>query len=90
MRLPVPAALVLTLVLATGCSLFHHRKPVQPELPPAAGIQVEFRDRWIDRRAHELMTANAALTQADANQMAATEFAKQYPYVSAPDAKTGR
>jgi hypothetical protein len=89
MSLPVRAALVLTLVLAAGCSLVHPRKPAAPELPPGAGIQVEFHDRWIDRRTHELMAANPALTPAEAAQMAATEFAKQYPYVTVPETKTG-
>jgi hypothetical protein len=89
MRLPVPATLVLTLVLTAGCSLIHHKKAAAPELPPAVGIQVEFRDRWVDRRAHELMAANAAMTQAEANHMAAAEFAKQYPYVSAPPPQAG-
>jgi urocanate hydratase len=89
MRLLVPATLVLTLVLAAGCSLFHHKKPVTPEMPPAAGIQVEFRDRWVDRRAHELMAANASMAQAEANRMAEAEFAKQYPYVSAPEPQAG-
>jgi hypothetical protein len=89
MRPLVPAVLALTLVFAAGCSLFHHKKAAQPELPPAAGIEVEFRDRWIDQRARQLMASNAALTQAEATQTAATEFAQQYPYISVPKAKTG-
>ncbi len=87
MKLRVPAALALTLVFAAGCSLLHHKKAAQPELPPAAGIEVEFRDRWIDQRARQLMAANTALTPAEAAQTAATEFAQQYPYITVPGAK---
>jgi hypothetical protein len=87
MRRLLPAALVLTLALAAGCNLFHHKKAVAPELPPAAGIEIEFRDRWIDRRVHDLMATNATMTDSEARQQAAAEFAKQYPYVSAPAAK---
>ncbi len=81
MKFPVRAALVFALVLAAGCTLLHHRKPSAPEPPPSAGIETEFRDRWIERRVHDLMTANPALPEADARAAAAAEFAKQYPYL---------
>jgi hypothetical protein len=87
MKLRVPAVLAFTLVFAAGCSLFHHKKAGPPELPPAAGVAVEFRDRWIDQRARQLMASNAALTQTEATQTAATEFAQQYPYISVPNAQ---
>lgn len=87
MRRLLPAALVLTLALAAGCHLFHHKKAGAPELPPAAGVEVEFRNRWIDRRVHDLTATNPAMTDAEARQQAAAEFARQYPFVSAPAAK---
>jgi hypothetical protein len=79
----VPAALILLLALVTGCSLLHHkdRKNRQPELPPSAGIEAEFRDRWMNKRVHELLAAGTAATEDQAKQMAAAEFAKQYPYL---------
>lgn len=79
----VPAALALLLALAAGCSLLHHRdkKAGQPELPPSAGIEAEFRDRWMNKRVHELLVAGTAATEAEAKQTAAAEFAKQYPYL---------
>lgn len=80
----VPATLVLALTLATGCSLFHskNKKPGPPELPPAAGIEAEFRDRWMNKRVHELLGSGAAKTDDEAKQMAATEFAKLYPFAN--------
>jgi hypothetical protein len=78
-----PAALALLLALASGCSLLHHKdkKARQPELPPSAGIEAEFRDRWMNKRVHELLAAGAAATEDQARQMAAAEFATQYPYL---------
>lgn len=83
MKTSVPAVLVLALTLATGCSLFHSKskKAGPPELPPAAGIEAEFRDRWMNKRVHELLVAGTAATEAEAKQTAAAEFAKQYPYL---------
>ena len=80
----VPATLALLLALASGCSLLHHKdkKASQPELPPSAGIEAEFRSRWTNKRAHELLAAGAATTEDQAQQMAAAEFAKQYPYLT--------
>jgi hypothetical protein len=90
MKRLLPAALLLPFALAAGCNLFHHRKAAAPELPPAAGIEAEFRTRWIDRRVHDLLATNATMTEAEARQLATAEFAKQYPYVAAPAAATGR
>jgi hypothetical protein len=81
MKSPVPAALVIVVVLVAGCTIFHHKRATAPEPPPAVGIETEFRDRWVDRRVHELMTANPALPEAEARTAAAAEFAKQYPYL---------
>jgi hypothetical protein len=76
-----PAVLALLLALASGCSLLHHKdkQTRQPELPPSAGIEAEFRDRWMNKRVHELLAAGTAATEEAAKQMAADEFAKQYP-----------
>jgi hypothetical protein len=88
----VPAALVLALALATGCSLFHkkEKKLVTPALPPAAEIQADFRDRWVDRRTHELLAAGTAKTEEEARAMAAADFAKQNPFINPPANRTGR
>jgi hypothetical protein len=92
MKYFVPAALVLTLALATGCSLFHkkEKKVVTPELPPAAEIQAEYRNRWVERRTHELLAAGTAKTENEARAMAAAEFAKQNPFINPPATRTGR
>jgi len=82
-------ALLGVLALTAGCHLFHHQKAA-PELPPAAGIEAEFRDRWMDRRIHDLMATNANLSEAEARQMASAEFARQYPYVGLPPGKPAR
>ncbi len=74
-------------MLVAGCTIFHHKKAAPPEPPPSAGIETEFRDRWVDRRMHELMTANPALSEADARTAAAAEFAKQYPYLRTVNSK---
>ncbi len=87
MRFPVPAALAVAVVLVAGCAIFHHKKPTPPEPPPSAGIETEFRDRWINQRVHDLMTANPALPEADARTTAAAEFAKQYPYLRTVNSK---
>jgi len=85
----LPAVLLGALVITAGCHLFHHQKAA-PELPPAAGVESEFRDRWIDKRVHDLTAANPNLTEADARQTADAEFAKQFPYVSLPAPKPAR
>ena len=87
----VPAALVLTLSLATGCSLFHskNKNPGPPELPPAAGNEAEFRDRWMNKRIHDLLASGAAKTDDEAKQLAAAEYVKQYPYVGNANGPAG-
>ena len=83
--------LLLALALASGCSLFpsKSKKAGPKELPPAAEIEAEFRDRWIDRRAHDLLVAGNAKTEQEARTMAASEFAKQFPFIRASAAKSG-
>jgi outer membrane lipopolysaccharide assembly protein LptE/RlpB len=92
MKYFAPAALVLTLTLATGCGLFHKKdkRAVTPELPPATAIQAEYRDRWVERRTHELLAAGTAKTDDEARAMAASEFAKQNPFISPPATPVGR
>lgn len=84
MKSVVLAALALLLLSASGCALFRHKKHRQPELPPAVGIQTEFRSRWVNQRVHDLMNAKPAPTEAEARRQAEAEFAKQYPYVKIP------
>jgi hypothetical protein len=86
MKYFVPATLVLTLALATGCGLLHkkEKKVATPELPPAAAIQADYRDRWVERRTHELLAAGTAKTEAEARAMAAAEFARQNPFINPP------
>ncbi|MDD2763234.1 MAG: hypothetical protein PHE83_04565 [Opitutaceae bacterium] len=88
----VLAALVFTLALTAGCSLLHRKgkKAVPPELPPAAGVEAEFRDRWVSKRMHELLGSGSARTEAEARQMAAAEFAKLYPFVNSANRGAGR
>jgi hypothetical protein len=92
MKTPVPAVLVLALTLATGCSLFHSKSKMAgpPELPPAAGIEAEFRDRWMSKRVHELLVSGAAKTDDEAKQMAANEFAKLYTFVNSASSGASR
>lgn len=86
--------LLLTLALASGCSLLPSkaRKPSPTAIvqPPAAEIEAEFHDRWVDRRAHELMVAGTAKTDAEAKAMASAEFIKQFPYIRLPAEKSAR
>ena len=84
MKRLLPCVLLGVLALTAGCHLLHRKKKAAPELPPAAGIEAEYRDRWVDHRIHDLMSANPNLTEADARKTAETEFAKQFPYVSIP------
>jgi hypothetical protein len=89
MKYFVPAVL-FALAITSGCSLLHLKKSSKsgpPELPPAAGIEAEFHERWMDRRVHELLAAGDAKTEEDAKAMAAAEFAKQYPYIRVSAAK---
>ncbi len=83
MKSSVAALLVLFAALTAGCRLLHwHRKAA--ELPPARSVEVEFRTRWIQKRVGELMSSGAAKTEAEAQETAAQEFAKQYPFVRPP------
>ena len=88
----VRTVLVFLLVLAAGCGLFRSKdkKASQPELPPVAGIEAEFRERWLDQRVHQLLTSGAAKTEAEARQTAAAEFAKSYPFIATPKGETAR
>jgi hypothetical protein len=86
------SVLLLVLALASGCSLFAHKskKAGPKELPPAAEIEAEFRDRWIDRQIHELLLAHSAKTEDEARAMASAEFVKQYPFIRPSMAKNSR
>jgi hypothetical protein len=88
----VRTVFVLMLVLAAGCGLFRSKdkKVSQPELPPVAGIEAEFRSRWMDQRVHQLLTSGAAKTEAEARQTAAAEFARSYPFIAAPKGEAAR
>jgi hypothetical protein len=92
MKYFVPA-LLLSLALASGCRLLpskHRKASAAAEVPPATGIEIEFHDRWIDRRIHELLTSGNAKTEQEAKAMAAAEFVKQYPYIHLPAAKSAK
>jgi hypothetical protein len=91
MKYSVPA-LLLALTLASGCSLLtvKSKKSAPVELPPATAVEVEFHDRWVAQRIHELLAAGTAKTEAEARGMAATDFAKQYPFIHLPATKNDR
>jgi len=92
MKRLVPIALALVLALSSGCSLLHRKskdaKP--PELPPAAGVEAEFHDRWIAKRVHELLTGGTVATEEEAKRVAEAEFAKQFPLLNPSGKKAGR
>ncbi len=91
MKSLVTAALVVLLTLAAGCSLFHRHKGNQPApLPPARAVETEYRARWMQKRVGELLASGAAKTDAEAQTMAADEFARLYPFISPPPGKPGR
>jgi hypothetical protein len=85
-------ALLLVLAFASGCNLFptKSKKVTLKELPPSAGIEAEFRDRWIDSRVHQLLAAGTAKTEPEAKAIAASEFAKQYPFLRASASKSAK
>ncbi len=85
-------ALLLVLAFASGCNLFPTKtKKVTPkELPPSTGIEVEFRDRWIDSRIHQLLAAGTAKTESEARGIAAAEFVKQFPFLRASASKNAK
>ena len=88
MKSLVSAALVLLLTFAAGCNLFRHsKKKPAPELPPAVAVETEFRSRWMQKRVGELLGSGAAKTDAQAQALAATEFAKLYPFIGSTASK---
>ncbi len=91
MKSAVTAALIVLLALSAGCSLFRHGKRNQaPVLPPARAVESEYRSRWMQKRAGELLASGAARTDAEAQTMAADEFAKLYPFIGTPTNQPGR
>jgi hypothetical protein len=91
MKNSVRAVLALSLSLAAGCSLLHHKTPPKPpEPPPSATIQAVYRTRWFEKRARDLMAADSSKTEAEARQTATAEFAKEYPYITPAKSGPGR
>lgn len=88
MKYSVPALLV-ALTLASGCGLLQvkSKKSAPAEVPPATAVEATFRDRWMAQRIHDLLAAGSAKTEDEAKEMAAAEFAKQFPFVRQPAAK---
>ncbi len=81
---PLRAALAVTCLLATGCSLFPG-KSAEPKAPKessaiSADVEQSFRKRWVEKRRSELaaqgVAADAAVAQAD------REFAERYDFKS--------
>lgn len=63
----------------TGCNLFRKNKKPKENPAIASEVEGEFRQRWVDRRVTELVSAGTdALT---ARNQAETEFRERYPYV---------
>jgi len=79
-RLFCTAALLV--ICCGGCNLFKKSKKPKENPAIASEVEGEFRQRWVDRRATELVAkgtdAATARTQADA------EFRERYPYVKEP------
>ena len=86
MKSSVPV-LLLALALTSGCSLlpFKSKKTAPVVLQPAAAVQAEFHDRWMEKRVHEMLASGSAKTEDEARTMAEAEFAKQYPFVKVPE-----
>jgi hypothetical protein len=91
MKYSVPV-LLLALALASGCALFPTKSKTKAlkESPPAAEVENEFRDRWINQRVHDLMVAGNAKTEVEAKAMASAEFVKKFPYIRLHPAKAGQ
>jgi hypothetical protein len=75
--LPVLAIIVLT--SANGCSVFKKSKKPKPNPAIAAETEGDFRQRWIEHRAAELIAQGTAAEAA--REMATKEFPAAYPYM---------
>ena len=80
---PLLTCLALCAVLSAGCSMFSKKSATPKETKaPAAETEQLLRQRWVDKRAAELVaqgqSADAARTQATA------EFKEHYGYISEP------
>ena len=77
-RLLFPVLLALAAALASGCSMMK-KSPAPTENPSIAGqTEDSLKQRWIERRAAELVAQGLA---ADAARAKATdEFREKYPY----------
>ena len=80
-RLLLPALFVAATALAGGCSMF--KKSSAPKENPSIAGQTEdsLRQRWIERRAGELVAQGAAPEAARAQ--AAEEFRTKYAFTGA-------
>ncbi len=71
--------LPVVLLAGSGCHLFGKSKKPKDNPAIAAGVEADFRQRWIDRRTTELVgkgtESTAARTQAE------QEFREAYPYL---------
>mgnify|MGYP001549146339 CR=1 FL=1 len=79
-RLLLPV-LALAAVFLGGC--LHSKKNSSPKDSTITGeVETDFRQRWIDKRAAELVSQGKA--ESVARTQAATEFHDQYEYLPAP------
>ena len=80
-RLILPALITTAVALAGGCSLM--KKSAKPRENTSIASETEdgLKQRWIDRRAAELVAQGAAAEAARAQ--ATEEFRAKYPYTGA-------
>lgn len=75
----VLCALAVAAFSATGCNLFRKNKKPKENPAIASEVEADFRQRWVDHRAAELVatgeSATAARTQAE------SDFRIKYPFI---------
>lgn len=71
------AALVFS--FASGCHFFRKSGKPKPSPEIAAGVEADFRKRWLERREAELVAKGA--TAEAAHEQAQTEFREKYAYL---------
>jgi len=84
MKRVLPFVLLVPLALAAGCKS-NPNKPKKPKENPAMASEIEdsFKQRWVEKRANELM--GLGLRPDLARQQALEEFKVRYQYTHSAD-----